>query len=130
MSTGGLNPRGSVTPDHPVMFRRSVQGEQEEERRRADGRREPAGRLQSLFAMVGVGAGFVAFVVPGIALRRRVRAWNAGDEPTPGMAGPLGAVVTWVVVALVVASFTAVDFPVYAFALVGLLPSLVVSARG
>lgn len=46
-------------------------------------------------AWVGIGAGFVLMVVPGIAARRGYLAWRAGERPGARLAWGLGVVALW-----------------------------------
>lgn len=125
MSIGpGFNP-----PEHPVVFRAAIASEQELER----GRRGPSPRwelLQRIFAVVGLVSGFLCFVVPGLLMLPRYRAWRRAERPTPGAAGPVGAVVVWAAVAGAIAAWTSFDVLAGLVFVLGLPPSLVVSARG
>ncbi len=116
-------------PEHPVVFRRTVALEQQLER--GVDARAPRWRWpQLVFAWIGLAAGYVCFVVPGLLMRPRFRARRACERPTSGVAGPLGAVVVWVAIAGTIAVLTSFDVGAFVIFLFGLLPSLVVSARG
>ena len=123
-----IGPPGN-TPEHPVVFRSTVAAEQDLERRR----RGPGARWdvpQRCFAAVGLGAGFLCLVVPGLLMLPRYRAWRDGERPTPGPCGPIGAVVVWGVVAGSIMLLTAFDVLAALVFVFGLLPSLVISVRG
>lgn len=116
-------------PEHPVVFRRTVALEQQVER----GVHRPAPRWrwpQLVFAWIGLAVGYVCLVVPGLLMRPHYRAWRAGERPTPGIAGPVGALVVWGTIAATIAALTSFDVLAFVIFVFGLLPSLAVSARG
>jgi hypothetical protein len=80
--------------------------------------------------VVGLVSGFLCFVVPGLLMLPRYRAWRRAERPTPGAAGPVGAVVVWAAVAGAIAAWTSFDVLAGLVFVLGLPPSLVVSARG
>lgn len=124
---GGVPP---AHPSHPVLFRRTVQTEQDLEQGHAGPRGPRSVAFQRMFALIGVAVGFVLLVVPGVLMRRRYLAWRAGERPTPGIAGPLGALVLWLGMALAAASVTDLDILVWVIFPIVLLPSLLVASRG
>ncbi len=87
-------------------------------------------QLQRAFARPGVGVGLVAGIVRGILLCRGYRSWRAGERPTPGAAGPVGATAFWLLVGAAVWSGAGLELVAVIVVLVGRLPSLVVASRG
>jgi hypothetical protein len=107
---------------------RRIETDQAIERDHAPGRSTLA-PLQRFYALLGVALGYVLLILPGMVMRRRYLAWRRGDVRTPGIAGPLGALLVWGGLAWLLA---AQGHPILALlaALVLAIPSMAFATRG
>jgi hypothetical protein len=92
--------------------------------------RDRSAHVQAGLIWVGIAAGFVALVVPGILMLRDYRDWRAHVRLGPGSAAVVGPLVLWAAIGLAIWVLTPLWVLAILVVMIGLPPTLLVATRG